>query len=426
MATNSEASIENLVQWHVADQLQGYLGNLAAVEQVVQNDWLPEASEPEFQGHIQTLQRYLAEAGHPEDDKFLLCFGLTVPGTLRGIVPPLMVLDSNRGGFSLRRQGEAEGQIRRLRDALEIGRRFLPNLSHETRGAIAELAGIVERRPRFDDTEVLARFSELGPDQAEQLAEQAVKCLGDVDGVKEIGQSILVHLVNFRQPPLSRKTCDALIEQRAFYPGCLYRESGNEIAERILLQIDGSIESLVLNHLLLALAWTRSDAAWEAFAQWSAQPPPWHSKLHVTPEDYLPSAGWCLDDDGNRRDLISTTCFRLVPTETSDPRNIRCRGSINKRCPNCESRLTLLFDFSSASPNYFPGEFAEAPRRIPFCSLCACYGPVFASYQRDGTWEWLAGETPRVRGPARGYVVRPPDREHRLSAVCMRQRVRAE
>jgi hypothetical protein len=91
----------------------------------------------------------------------------------RGIVPPLLVLETNRGGLSARRQREAEGQILRLRDALAIGRRFLPNLSPNTRQAVAELVALVQTQSVPEDRKWLESFSELSTDQTEQLATSA-------------------------------------------------------------------------------------------------------------------------------------------------------------------------------------------------------------------------------------------------------------
>jgi hypothetical protein len=129
-----------LIQAHFASQLHAYGGNLAFAISTVQNGWLAAEGDPGIQEHLVTLRRHLANLGHPEDDSFLLRLGLAAPEALRGIVPPVMVLDANRGGFSARRQREAEGQVRRLREALAIGRRFMPNLSRNTQEAIFELS----------------------------------------------------------------------------------------------------------------------------------------------------------------------------------------------------------------------------------------------------------------------------------------------
>lgn len=57
----------------MAAQLQAYVGNLTFDSHVVQNDWLPA-----IQQHLAALRQHLADAGHPEDDGFLLRLGLVV------------------------------------------------------------------------------------------------------------------------------------------------------------------------------------------------------------------------------------------------------------------------------------------------------------------------------------------------------------
>ncbi len=160
--------VAELIQIHAASALRSYLGNLAFATSVAQGGWLPTADDSTVQEHLATLRRHLSEIGRPEDDYYLLRLGLTVSGTQRGIVPPLMVLDANRGGFSVRRQREAEGIITRLREALAIGRRFVPDLSPDTQQAVAELADLAQRRSSPSDSDWLGWFEALTSDQAEQ------------------------------------------------------------------------------------------------------------------------------------------------------------------------------------------------------------------------------------------------------------------
>jgi hypothetical protein len=174
-------------------------------------------------------------------------------------------------------------------------------------------------------------------------------------------------------------------------PSSIYRDAGDAVAALLVASINDARESLVLNHLLLALAWTRSTVAEQTFRQWAVQRPEWASTLHVPPEEYLPNAGWCLDENGERRDLISLHCCRLARIDEEVKRAVRCRSRLKEKCPDCGSNLAWLFDFSEMDAHYFPGEFADAPRKIAFCSLCSCFAPVFTRYHADGTWEWIAG-----------------------------------
>ncbi len=375
--------ITQLFQAKVAQRLQAYQGNLAFAVQIVQNGWLPAEDEPGIQQLLEILSQYLADIGYPEDDRFLLRLGLTVPGMQRGIMPPLTVLDKNRGGFSARRQREAEGQIRRLSEGLAIGRRFMPSLSPNTQQAVAELASWLERQSLPDDQDWLNWFNSLSSNQAEQVGNRAMECLdSDKEPVREIGIAILQDLACFRYSPLSEACCRALIERAVVWPASLYRDSGDGVAAQLIARIEVATER---NHLLLALAWTHSDAAFQAFRQWTNEPPPWALELHVPPAEYLHSAGWCLDTDGRRRNLTSSRCFRLLLEDKADMDGIRCRTRIDESCPSCGGPLSWLFDFTPIDADYFPSNFAEAPRRVLCCLHCAVYGHVFSAYRGDGT-----------------------------------------
>ncbi len=72
--------------------------------------WIPEGEEPGVAEHLRALGDYLAAAGVAEDDSFLLRYALTVPGMQRGIVPPILVLEPNRSGFSDRGSAKPPGK----------------------------------------------------------------------------------------------------------------------------------------------------------------------------------------------------------------------------------------------------------------------------------------------------------------------------
>jgi hypothetical protein len=389
MIERTDDRITRIIQTHVGGHLRGYVGNFKFVAHVVQHDWLPVENEPTVQQHLATLRQHMANIGHPENDSFLLRLGLVVPGTQRGIVPPVMVLDANRGGFSARRQREAEGQILRLRAALEIGRRFVTTLSPDTKQAIAQLADFCQHQPSPGDAIWLNLCNELSSEEVNHIAENVLEWLDSTeDAVKDIGTELLQRLVCFRQSPANGGYCEGLIERGVFWPSSLYRDSGDVVARQLIARINHALALLPLNHLLLALAWTRSTAAQEAFREWSDRRPDWADKLHVPPEQYLHHAGWCLDD-GQARDLISASCFRLVPGDEEALRSVRCRSRTDERCPSCGGPLGLLFDFSELGPEYFPGEFANAPRKVLTCLHCSCWGPVFTTYHANGTATWL-------------------------------------
>lgn len=386
MTEHAYDPVAHLLEMHAADELRSYIGNLSAVVHAVANKWVPAYDEPGVPELMDTLRQYLTSTGHPEDDLFLLRYGLTIPGTQRGIVPPLMALEENRGGFSVRRQREAEGQIRRLREALAVGRSSFSASDGDTQHAILKLAALCDRLPRIRDAELLLRFRELTEVQAEQLAAEAMRCVDAEDEpLVDVGTQILQRLACFRDAGLTEATCDGLIARSIFSPSSLYRDACESVASRLAELIDNGPDQ----HLLLALAWTRSEAALQTFRSWSQRVPRWAESLHVPVEEYLPSAGWCLDEAGNRRDVISLDCFRLVAS-TSATANVICRKTLSDICPSCGGPQGVLFDFTKANGRFFAGALAEAPRRVSCCLHCSCYGTVFTRYRSDGTKDWLS------------------------------------
>jgi Domain of unknown function (DUF1963) len=125
------------------------------------------------------------------------------------------------------------------------------------------------------------------------------------------------------------------------------------------------------------------------FHEWRIQPPAWTASLHVPPEDYPPNAGWALDSNGGRREVISKSCHRIVPVPNVSMPDmaISCRVPLEKLCPGCGTRLGWLFDFSNLPVQFFASERANAPKRVLYCPNCSCYGPVFSQYHHDGKVE---------------------------------------
>ena len=178
-----------------------------------------------------------------------------------------------------------------------------------------------------------------------------------------------------------------------FWPSSLYRETGERTAEQLVKSIEDGDDRVSLNHRLLALAWTRSGIAEQSFRDWTSQPPRWAEDLHVPPAEYTTSAGWCLDEDGQARDLVSKQCFRLRPATEADS-VVHARSQIDDSCPSCNSRLVWLLDFSGCRRVLEDTGMVEAPTTVLCCLNCACYGPVFARYSADGTAEFLSTTKP--------------------------------
>lgn len=374
-----------------AEELRQYQGNLAAAIHVADNDWLPDPDNPEMREHLQTLRDYLADQGQPDDDLFLLRVGLTAPGSFRAITPPLEVLTPNRGGLSKRRLGEAEGQVQRLREALTLGRKVFPLLPEDTEAAIRALADLTAGGSA--PVSWLDRLPELSADEADAMARQAIDWLAHDDkSVQRVGEEMLQQLACIREQALGESLCQLLIEQNIFYPGCLFRDSGDAIAAKLLERLEQGGDDAA--HLLVALAWTRGRAATDAFERWMESEPPWTLSLNLAPIHYAVYAGWTLEN-GSRRDLLSTDCHHLPPLEDgaeADGSPVPCLQPIESPCPSCDGPLTTLFDFRQVPAAAFGvGERAEAPRRVVACPHCACYETVFTRYNlEDDQWQWLA------------------------------------
>jgi hypothetical protein len=391
MNKDSNDPVARLLELHAADKLRSYIYNLSAVTHAAQNKWIPAEDSSGVSEFMANLQQHLVSIGQSENDSFLLRYCLTIPGSQRGIIPPLMVLQENRGGFSVRRQQEAVGQIERLREALTIGHFFFTGLSTHTEDAIHELVVECGRLPILNDDKSLAEFRQLTEVEAEHLAAEAIRCIDTLrKPLVEIGTDILLFLACFRDKGLSDATCEALLARKIFWPSSIYRSASELVANQLVDLISKATHTLALDHLILALAWTRSDTAIQAFQTWSHQRPTWAASLYVPPEEYLPSAGWCLDQKGNRRELISSSCHRLVINETPDTANIICRKSLSEKCPSCGGRLSFLFDFRAANEQFLAAEMPDAPRNILCCLHCSCYGITFSRYNPDGSAEWLS------------------------------------
>src|SRR5690348_4536019 len=96
---------------HGAQCLQQYRGNLHWFCKAVDEGHVPPADDETIRPHVRLLKRHmgLGAAVTSEDDEFLLRFGLIVPGLIRGIDPPVSVLNPERGGFSDKRLEQAAG-----------------------------------------------------------------------------------------------------------------------------------------------------------------------------------------------------------------------------------------------------------------------------------------------------------------------------
>lgn len=362
-------------------------GNPASSLETLAKGWVPKGDEPGVAGHLEALRAHLAATDAREDDSLILRYALTAPGTSRGIAPPLMVLDPDLNGFSDRRKREAAGAVKRLRDALDLGRAFVPGLSRETEEALGQLAALVAKQRSAEAPSAFDQFRGLSAVQARRVGEIAFRSLDDsAASVRELGVDLLRDLAAFRGEPLGHRIQQTLREKEIFWPGFLYREAGIAETRELLALVDRETDSSQLPHLLECLAWTRHDLAVEAFRDWVANPPEWAASLKAPLGDYPPCAGWGLNAKGERVELISESCHRLRPVEEGASGDVVVLEPIPETCPCCGGPLVALFDFTGVEA-ILP---RRAPKRVICCLECAAYNPVFVAYRDDGTWNWLA------------------------------------
>ena len=370
---------------HAVKHLGQYQGNLRFFCKAVTDGHVPAADDESIGPHVQLLKRHMGMSTTLEEDEYLLRFGVAVPGLMRGICPPVSVVTPERGGFSAKRLDEATAQVTRLRAAFAFARRHLDHGNSNIVNAVQELVERLQGVTPSDDAWV-EMHARLPDSEAGTLAARAFACLDESEDSSELGASILTCLANFRHQGLGAQTIEVL-SRDVFWPSSMYRDAPDDVARRIVDGIEGA-EDVKLNHLLLALAWTRGEVAHRAFLGWRGAPPSWVGQLYVPPEDYAHNAGWALEADGRRRDLISLSCHRIKGDGPLSSRSITvpCRTQTDENCPACGGSLAWVFDFSNLPADIFSGDRTGAPRRVLCCLHCACFCPaIFSQYHSDGT-----------------------------------------
>lgn len=394
MVYTTNGTVAQLFESQVLRAIRGYRGNLLAVTKAIDADWIPKGDEPGLNEHLHALRDYLTATGVAEDDVFLLRYALAVPGMQCGVVPPILVLNPNRGGFSDRRKREAAGQVSRLGEVLVLARLFLTALSTESSQAIRELAAIVDSPRTTPHYSLLDQVRSLSLEEANELASVGLRCLKHASTtVRELGKDLLHSLACFRFEPLGAEICRSLCEDGIFWPASLYRDAGDAVTRELIGLLDKDADSVTVNHLVLCVAWTRSSEAVASFCGWTQNPPRWSSLLNVDLADYPPFANWSLDAEGERIDLTISRCRRMLPAAATTLGSIACRAPSELSCPYCAAPASILFDFENV-PAVLPN---NAPVKILCCLSCSMFAPTFVRYSHDGSFDWLGSETTTPR-----------------------------
>ena len=287
--------------------------------EIIHNDWLPDESTPEVQQLLNILRQCLAESGVPNSDVLLLKIGLTEPGRQRGVEPPMLALNENRGGFSKRRQEEAASRVDYLNRAVSTARQCISQLSPDTLEAFQQIVNWLDEQLVPNDDFWLDNYQALTTAEADELGKFALAFIEHpVGDFKQIGHAILAKLTRLRESPLSELICQKLLQQCILDTDFLYRDASEEIAGILVSSITKEENEKQRNLMILALAWTRSQTAASQFFHWLNQGTSWTPKPRLPISFYIPFAGWCLTSEGTRRNLISTKCYRLIPAKPSD------------------------------------------------------------------------------------------------------------
>ena len=388
MASHDDDLVTILHQEHLRNALSNYRGNLQFAMKAVDEEYLIGASDPVAQDYFARLKEYCSSIGSPEDDTVLLGIGLAAPGMIRGIRPPIIVLEANRGGLSPRRLKEAAGQIERLRDALYLGRELLNDLNADTAKALRTLSDVATKRPP-QDSEWIAWYGQLTAADCDRLVQIALRHLdNERESMRDVGVDMLQRMAGLRFEPLG-PVCSLLVDRGVFWPTSLYRDADAAVAQRLVQFVDQCVETGQRNQALRALAWTRGAAALAAFRQWRSDPPKWALDLPHQVEEFSSNACWTLDRQDMRRELISTSCFRLTPARNPEREcllHVPCRSSIKETCPSCSGQMAWLFDFSKLPTQYLHAQ-PPAPQKVFACLNCACFRPQFSRYSAEGSAE---------------------------------------
>jgi hypothetical protein len=224
----------------------------------------------------------------------------------------------------------------------------------------------------------------------DEIADLANKVL---DGVKDPNRlrSIVLRCVACFQPGKLSAFHERMIGGGIFHPGVVYYGAGAKIGPHLINILEGGgarLDTLLRNHLLVALAWIGDSNVRSSFMQWRRQPPKWASLLHIAPHEYAKVAGWELTDDGGRRNLFSDVAYPLVRSESKASTRDDVKVGVHNVacCPWCGRTLTSLFgirNLQGVLPEY-PATKYEALT----CHACTAYGQVFAKRSTSDSWTW--------------------------------------
>lgn len=217
-------------------------------------------------------------------------------------------------------------------------------------------------------------FENLSLTAQQQLVDKLFTEIDDRDHIEEV----LMYLSLFTAGNSLKSIYPKLVEEKMFYPPEIYRHADHTIANELIKLIESDKENT--NHLLICLAWIGTQNVIDFFIESSENKPPWTNKLYVLPKEYADQAGWVIDKNGNKRNLLSSQVKVLKnkseQEETKD--NFPTFVQQESNCPFCNGPLTKVFET----------EINKQTIEFTTCLLCSCYEPVFMKPDKVGNSQW--------------------------------------
>lgn len=164
-------------------------------------------------------------------------------------------------------------------------------------------------------------------------------------------------------------------------------ELGKKMADD-LLKADNTSDT---GSLLLKLSWQGGETAVNTFKKYLTEPTEWMERLSVDLEEYIHAGGWCLNEQGEKENLIFETCYPIWAGNKGDKSPVSI-GHVNEQtCPNCKQKLVDIFRAYCTDPKLqFLGIDGVVTATI--CLNCTLYTITSSHYELDGRSELLEFE----------------------------------
>lgn len=227
-------------------------------------------------------------------------------------------------------------------------------------------------------------FQNLSLTESQAVVEKLFNEIIDEDEIEET----LLYLSIFTNGECLKEFYPTLIEKKIFYYPEIYRHADSSIANRLIEVLEQNNDNN--NHILICLAWIGTQNVIDFFIKSSKSKPKWAKELYVLPKQYADQAGWIIDENETKRELISQEVKVLknkssTENETSENETF---SEHEKECSFCKSKLTTVFS------TQIDGKLIE----FTSCLLCSCYEPFYmridtygksSLYENNKKWEYF-------------------------------------